>query len=91
MCRRRPSSYLATDEVFRQVSHYGIARIIVRDKARAAGLTLKDTGFVERGIMVLAIERGDTVLSLPKAEAQVLGEDYLLCYGKVSEIVNKTQ
>jgi len=91
VCRRRPSSYLATDEVLHQVSHYGIARIIVRDKARAAGLTLKDTGFVERGIMVLAIERGDTVLSLPKAEAQVLAGDYLLCYGKVSEIVNKTQ
>ena len=87
--RRLPASYLVPDEVLHQASHYGVARIMVRDEARASGLTIKDTGFVERGIMVLAIERGATVLSLPEAEEEVLAGDYLLCYGKVEVIFNK--
>ena len=49
--RRRPASYLVPDEVLHQASHYGVARIMVRDEARESGLTIKDTGFVERGII----------------------------------------
>jgi len=66
------------------VGDYGVVRIAVREEAGSAGLALGDTGLVERGATVLAIERGDAVLASPGAEEIVRAGDYLLCYGKVA-------
>jgi len=87
----RPTSYLLAEEVLHQVGHYGVARIAVSKKDVTADFTIKATGFGERGITILAIERGDMVLPLPKAEETVLAGDYMLCYGKVTEMLNTTR
>lgn len=91
MRKGQPVSYLITEKVLHQVGHYGVARIIVRDEAKVTGLALKDTGLKERDIIVLAVERGDEVVSLPQEEEMILPGDYLLCYGKVTEMVDITQ
>lgn len=84
--RGRPAPYLRTEEVLHQAGGYGIARLVVSERAGASGPTLGDSGFVDRGLTILAIERGDTVLPFPKAEERVLTGDCLLCYGKVADM-----
>jgi hypothetical protein len=89
--RRRAAPYLLTEELLHQAGEYGVARIGVSEKAKAAGFALKQAGLSERGIMILAIERGHDVLPFPKSEEAVVAGDYLLCYGKVAEIVSMTE
>jgi hypothetical protein len=89
MHRRRPDSYILAEEVLHQAGQYGVARLAV-SKKEAADFTIRDTGYLERGITILAIERGDKTLSLPKAEERLMAGDYLLCYGKVSEMLKTT-
>jgi hypothetical protein len=69
-------------EILHQAGEYGVARIKI-DKAD--GLTIGNAKFKARNITVLAIERGNKVLSLPKNEEPVQAGDCMLCYGKVSE------
>ena len=85
--RRRALPHLITEELLHQAGEYGVVRISVSEEAVARGLTLKKAGFGEQGIMILAIERGRDVLPFPKSEERVLAGDYLLCYGKVAEIM----
>jgi amino acid transporter len=75
-----------TEEILHQLGDYGIARIKVGETEASTGLTLGNTKFKERNIAVLAIERGEKVLSQPGNEEAVLAGDYLLCYGKISEL-----
>jgi len=89
--RGRAVPYLTTEELIYRVGEYGIANVVVSEKDRMAGFALKDTGFNQGSITVLAIERKDNVLPFPKAEEILLAGDYLLCYGKVAEIISMTQ
>ena len=91
MRKGSPAPYLLTEEILHQAGHYGVARIALGEKAKATGLTLKDTGFGEHGITILAIERKDTVLPSPEAEERLLAGDYLLCYGRVAEMISLTR
>ena len=75
---------LLADELLYQAGDYGIVRIAICEGDGGAGLALAETGLVERGATVLAIERGDAVLASPGAEEIVRAGDYLLCYGKVA-------
>ena len=50
-------------------------------------MTLKDTGLIEKGITILAIERNDSAITFPKEEETLLTGDSLLCYGKVNVIM----
>jgi hypothetical protein len=90
LSRRRAAPYLLTEELLHQAGEYGVARIGVSEKASVAGFALKQAGLSERGIMILAIERGHDVLPFPKSEEAVVAGDYLLCYGKVAEIISMT-
>jgi amino acid transporter len=82
---------LITEELLYQAGDYGVAHVTLRDKGGAASFMLKDTDFNKAGITVLAIERANEVIHLPKAEEIVLAGDYLLCYGKVAEMMRVTQ
>jgi amino acid transporter len=75
-----------TEEFLHQLGDYGIARIRISGTQATGGLTLGDTEFKERNILVLAIERGERVISRPENEESVQTGDYLLCYGKISEL-----
>jgi amino acid transporter len=81
-----PVSDFNTEEILHQVGDYGIARIRINERNGATSFTLGNKKFKEQDITILAIERGDKVLSLPKDEEVVLAGDRLLCYGKVSGI-----
>ena len=74
------------EKILHQAGDYGVFRLSIGGEASLAGLKLKDAGFAERDVTVLAIERGDSVLSYPQPEEKLLAGDCLLCYGKLSEI-----
>jgi amino acid transporter len=71
-------------EILHQAQDYGVARIKVTEKDKT-GLTVG-----KFKVTVLAIERGDKVISSPKDTESVQQGDYLLCYGKTEEIGKET-
>ena len=83
--KKRRQPYLETEEILYEAGRYGVVRLAVGEEA-TEGLTLRDTGFLERGISILAIERKDEVVSFPEAAQQLLAGDQLLCYGEVAKI-----
>jgi len=80
-----------TEEFLHQTGGYGVAIVMVKEKDKKTDYPLRDTGLNDPGITVLSIERGEKVLPLPKGDEHVLAGDYLLCYGEITEIINRTR
>lgn len=74
------------DEVLRLAHDYGIAEITLAEDSKNVGLSLKDSSFREKDILILAIERDNHILPAPKA-TDILNEgDTLICYGKLKNM-----
>ena len=86
--RKRPTSFLTTEEILHQSGGYSITRLVIGQKELPAAITMKDAGLAERGITIIAIERGDTTLTFPKEDETLAAGDYLLCYGKTTEFAS---
>jgi len=54
-----------------QSDGYGVATILIGTKSKVAGLTLSESGFKERDLMVLSIERDEGVIPVPKAQNKI--------------------
>ncbi len=76
------------EEILHQAGDYGIVRIKIGEKD--AELTVGSSQYKKPGITVMAIEKGDKVVSLPKDNESLQAGDYLLCYGKVDELTKST-
>jgi uncharacterized transporter YbjL len=85
--KRRRQPCLKTEEILHEAGRYGVVRLAVGEEA-ATGFTLRDTGFLDNDISVLAVERKGEVMSFPDAEQQLLAGDQLLCYGEVARITS---
>lgn len=85
--RNKIAPDLHAEEFLHRSGDYAVAHIAIRAGDKSSGTTIKNTGFQQAGIAVLAIEREDIVLSSPTEEEALLPGDYLLCYGKVSDIL----
>lgn len=72
-------------EILHQIGDYGIARIKIDATNQADGLTIGKIKFKKRNISVLAIERGEKVVSQPKDEELLQAGDCLVCYGKTAD------
>ena len=88
--KKRPTSFLMTEEILHQAGGYSVTRLAIGQKDVPATLTTKDTGLAERGIAILAIARGDTTLTFPKDNESLASGDCLLCYGKIAELAAAT-
>lgn len=76
----------AVKEICHQSGDYVVIRLLIGEQSSIAGLKVKDTGFQERDVTFLAIERGSGILSHPEPEERLLSGDCLLCYGKLADI-----
>ena len=85
--KRKLINQLAIEEIIHKTGQYGVARLSIGKQTPATVLTIKDTGLEEQGITILAIERNDTTIPFPNKEEALKTGDYLLCYGKVAEIM----
>jgi amino acid transporter len=88
--RKRPTSFLTTEEILHQSGGYSVTRLVIGQKDLPASLTAKGTSLTERGIVILAIERGDTILTFPGDDETLATGDFLLCYGKTTELAAVT-
>jgi len=78
------------ERILYRYDDYAVFQLSIGRQAKIAGLKLKDAGLQERDITVLAIERGDKVLSYPQPDEMLLAGDQLLGYGRQSEISSLT-
>lgn len=84
---RRPGGrLLVVREVLYEAGPYGVVRLLVDEEMRAKGVSVGDTGLASKGVTVLALERGDAVLTFPAVEAPLQSGDHLLCYGELASI-----
>ena len=86
MGRERVISPHIAQKILYQAGDFALVRLAIGKEAHVLGLTIKDAGFQQQAITILAIERNSDVLSQPKAEEKLLAGDHLLCYGKLASI-----
>lgn len=73
-------------ELLGQSDGYGVASILVGRRSRVAGLTLSQSGFKERDLMILSVERDEEVIPVPRAQTKIRVGDRLICYGKLENL-----
>ncbi len=89
--RKTDMSRLIVEKVVHSAGDYAVVRLAVDEQSPIAGRQVQDADFKQRSITVLAIERGDAIVSLPQPEEKVLSGDYILCYGRLSDIEYATK
>jgi hypothetical protein len=73
-------------ELLQQSDGYGIASILVGRRSKVAGLTLSESGFKEKDLMILSVERDEEMIPVPKAQTKIRVGDRLICYGKLENL-----
>ena len=68
---------------------YGISQIEICKESPILEKTLLDSRLKEFDILVLAVERGEQIISNPSADAKILLGDTLICFGKLKNIRDK--
>jgi len=86
--KRPPFAKRPVEEILRIAKDYGIAEVTVKNSCLDLGKTLSESSFREKDILVLAIERKDQVIPAPKATDRILLDDTVICYGRLSNIVD---
>lgn len=74
------------EEILQQPDGYGIATILIGKRSKVAGSTLSKSGFKERDLIVLSIERDEKVIHVPSARATIRVGDRIICYGKLDNL-----
>ncbi len=74
------------EELLQQSDGYGIASILVGRRSKVAGLTLGESGFKEKDLMILSVERNEEMIPVPKAQTKIRVGDRLICYGKLENL-----
>jgi ribosomal protein S6--L-glutamate ligase len=65
---------------------YGVAELVVREKAEILGQPIGESALRERDITVLTLTRGTTVIPNPRGNRVLEVGDKLLCFGKLEEM-----
>lgn len=84
--KRPPFRKRPIEEIVRIAKNYGIAEVNIKGNCQDMGKSLSESGFRENDILILAIERQNTVIPAPKATDRININDTLICYGKLSNI-----
>ena len=75
-------------EILHRIGEYGVATLYVSEKTGADGSTLGNTNIKNRDVTILAIEKADKALPFPGPEVSRVSRDCLLCYGKLTDLMN---
>ena len=65
---------------------YGVAELLVHPGAEVVGKKLSQSGFDERDITVLTLNRGTSVIPNPRTKEIIRDGDRLLCFGRLEEM-----
>ena len=69
-----------------QNNGYGIVRVLLDERSPQVGKTLADLGTIKQDVLVLSIQRDETMIPVPKGPERLLAGDLLLCFGRVDSI-----
>lgn len=61
---------------------YGVAELIVPNSAEFHDVAIRDSGIRERDMIVLTVERGESLISNPRSTFLLKAGDRILCFGK---------
>ncbi len=84
--KRRLFRKVVLEEVLTLDENLGVCEFVVTENSKVVGKNLSDTNFKNEGFMVLAIERGDGVLSAPKGSDTIEKGDRLVVFGNVKNM-----
>lgn len=62
---------------------YGVAELHVPEGSEMVGLSINDSGLLERDVNVLTLQRGTSVIPNPKPSRELHAGDRLLCFGRL--------
>ncbi len=71
------------EEILQISSDFGVYELKVAPHSRFVNKQLSETDFKDKGFIILAIERGKEVLTVPKAHDVILPEDVLVIFGQL--------
>jgi hypothetical protein len=74
------------EEILRQPGGYGVVSILIGSGSRLAGIALGESGFAERNVLVLSVERNERLIPFPKPDMIIETHDRLVCYGELKNI-----
>jgi hypothetical protein len=76
------------EEILELGKECGVAELKIDRNSAYKEKTLEQTGIKNKGFIVLAIERGGEIISVPKASDMILEEDVLVVFGNTSQLEN---
>ncbi len=74
------------EEIIHLTEDYSIVEINLSKKSKDIGKKLSSASLREKDILVLAIERNDSVIPAPKGSNVLKSGDTLICYGKLKNL-----
>lgn len=74
------------EEILRLAEGYGIAEVKINEDCIDLGKSLFESSFRQKDILIMAIERGNSVIPAPHASDILMINDTLICYGKLHNI-----
>lgn len=84
--KRRLFRKVVLEEVLTLDENLGVCEFEVRENSKVAGKKLIDTNFKNEGFMILAIERKDGVLSVPRGSDTIQKGDKLVIFGSIKNM-----
>ena len=84
--KRHPFRKRPVEEILRIAKDYGIAEVTIKEDCQDLGKKLIESSFRQKDILILAIERANTVIPTPKASDTIQLGDTLICYGRLNSI-----
>jgi hypothetical protein len=89
--RRRYPRRIALEQVLQLSKDFGVCEIPIEKNSKSAGKPLSATDFKEKGFMVLAIEREDGFLAVPKGSDELKEGDILIVFGNLNNLKQATK
>jgi len=75
-------------EVLRLSDEYGVAEFVLHPQAPLVGQSIADSKIRDKGIFIMAIERGNAFIHSPRGKEILEAGDKLIVYGKSESIKN---
>ncbi len=82
----KTKKYRTVEEVLKLNDEYGVVEIVIEEKSRLIGKTLKDATLTEKHIQVLNVDRGSHIIHFPSVNYKFKQGDKVIVYGQLKNI-----
>ena len=89
--KRKYPRRIILEQVLQLSKDYGVCEILIGKNSKSADKPLSATDFKEKGFMVLAIERKDGLLAVPKGSDVLREDDVLIVFGDLHNLKQATR